>query len=124
MSASPPRVVDLDEAFRRIHETWSPRLAARVGTHDVRLARLEGEFCWHTHEEEDELFLVLEGTLRIELRDGVLELGPGQLTVIPHGVEHKPVADGSVRVLLVEPSSTRNTGGERNERTIDEVEPV
>lgn len=124
MTASLPRVVDLEEAFGRIRETWSPRRAARVGDYDVRLARLEGPFCWHAHDDEDELFLVLEGRLRILFRDGEVALGPQQLVVVPRGVEHKPVADGPVRVLLLEPSTTRNTGGETNEMTVEDVEPI
>jgi len=85
----------------------------------VKLAKLEGEFIWHHHEHEDELFLVLEGHLEIHLREGVVALDPGELFIVPRGVEHKPVASGETHVLLLEPASTLNTGNVRNDLTID-----
>jgi mannose-6-phosphate isomerase-like protein (cupin superfamily) len=85
----------------------------------VKLAKAKGEFVWHHHENEDELFLVLDGTLRLEFRDGAVTLGPGELYIIPRGVEHRPVASGEVHLLLFEPVSTLNTGNVRNERTVE-----
>lgn len=114
--------IDLREKLERFDERWSPRVVAELNGQHVKLAKLEGEFVWHAHADEDELFLVLEGRLRIELRDGVVELGPGQMAVVPRGVEHRPVATGEVHVLLFEPAGTLNTGNVRDERTVDEPE--
>jgi mannose-6-phosphate isomerase-like protein (cupin superfamily) len=88
----------------------------------VKLAKLEGEFVWHQHEHEDELFLVIEGRLRMELRDGVVVLEPGELLIVPRGVEHRPVAERACSVLLFEPASTLNTGDVASERTIRQPE--
>jgi mannose-6-phosphate isomerase-like protein (cupin superfamily) len=104
-------VVRLEDKFRRIEERWDPRIVAEIGDQVVRLAKVEGEFVWHRHEAEDELFWVVSGRLRIELRGRTLELGPGELCVIPRGVEHKPAADEETHIVLIEPRSTSNTGG-------------
>ena len=114
--------VDLSEKLGQFDERWSPRIVAELNGQHVKLAKLEGEFVWHHHEKEDELFLVLRGHLAIHLRDRVVELGPGELFVVPRGVEHRPVAAEETHVLLLEPSSTRNTGNVRNERTVDQPE--
>ena len=102
--------LDLDHAFASITEYWRPRCIAELNGQEVKIAKVKGEFVWHHHEHEDELFLVHKGTLRIELRDGELVLGPGQLAVIPRGVEHRPVAEDEVELLLFEPAGVRNTG--------------
>jgi len=102
--------VSLAEKFSRFADQWSPKLIGELNGQYVKLAKLEGEFHWHAHAEEDELFLVVRGRLRIELRDGVVELGPGELVVVPRGVEHRPVADEEAEVLLFEPKSTVNVG--------------
>ena len=111
------RPIDLAEKLALVREPWRPRIVAELNGQHVRLARLEGEFVWHRHADEDELFLVLEGRLRILLRDGEIELGPGQLAVVPRGVEHKPVAEPACAVLLFEPAATVNTGDSGGERT-------
>jgi mannose-6-phosphate isomerase-like protein (cupin superfamily) len=108
-------VVDLADKLGLFSERWSPKVVARLNDYEVKLARLEGEFVWHTHDDTDELFLVIEGSLTIGLRDasGVrssVSLRPGQLYVVPRGVEHCPVADGEVSVLLIEPAGVVNTG--------------
>lgn len=105
-----PKSLDLDRAFASIDEHWRPQRVARLNGQEVKLAKVKGEFVWHHHEHEDELFLVHKGTLRIELRDGELVLGPGQMAVIPRGVEHRPVAEEEVELLLFEPAGVRNTG--------------
>ena len=110
-------VVNLAEKLGKIHAPWRPRIVARLNDHEVRLARLEGEFVWHSHPETDELFLVIEGQLRILMRGGVVTLGPGDLYVVPRGVEHCPVAENECGVLLLEPSGTLNTGDAGGERT-------
>ena len=112
-----PRKLDLAAAFASFDETWSPRLAARVDDYDVRLVKLEGEFVWHSHEREDELFLVVAGRLLLRFRDHEEELGPGELIVVPRGIEHLPVALEPTQVVLFERSSVVNTGSAGGERT-------
>ncbi|RDZ65214.1 cupin domain-containing protein [Haloferax sp. Atlit-12N] len=103
--------VNLDENFASFDETWAPRIAAELNDYAVKVAKLDGEFVWHAHDETDELFLVRDGRLRIEFRDrDDAELGPGDLLVVPRGVEHRPVALEPTEVLLVEPTETLNTG--------------
>jgi mannose-6-phosphate isomerase-like protein (cupin superfamily) len=103
-------VVDLNEKFDLFAEHWSPKVVARLNDYEVKAVRIKGEFVWHTHEDTDELFLVIEGRLTIQLRDRDVLVGPGQLFVVPRGVEHCPRADGEVRALLLEPSGVVNTG--------------
>jgi mannose-6-phosphate isomerase-like protein (cupin superfamily) len=112
-------VINLAEKFALIDAFWSPRIVAELNGQHVKLVRLKGEFVWHHHETEDELFLVIEGNLMIRLRDGDLHLRPGECVIIPHGVEHQPVAEEEVHVLLLEPAGTLNTGTERTGRTVD-----
>ena len=110
-------VVDLDEKFGRFSEHWSPKLVARLNDYEVKLVRAQGDFVWHTHEDTDELFLVLDGELTIQLRDREVVVGPGQLFVVPRGVEHCPRADGEVKALLLEPAGVVNTGDAGGELT-------
>jgi mannose-6-phosphate isomerase-like protein (cupin superfamily) len=119
-----PERIDLREKLALFDARWSPRVVAELNGQHVKLVKLEGEFVWHSHAEEDELFLVLEGTLRMELRDGTIELAPGQMLVVPRGIEHRPVAEGETHVLLFEPAGTLNTGDVRNERTVEEPERI
>lgn len=102
--------VNLAGRFAAISEHWRPEVVAALNGQEVKLARVLGEFVWHHHADEDELFLVIRGRLRIEFRDGIVELGAGELLVVPRGVEHRPVADEEVEMLLFEPAATRNTG--------------
>ncbi len=104
------RVVDLAERLAQFSEHWSPRVVARLNDYEVKVAKLEGEFVWHSHLDTDELFLVLSGELTIGLRDVEVCLGPGQLFVVPRGVEHRPVATGEAQVVLIEPGGVVNTG--------------
>jgi mannose-6-phosphate isomerase-like protein (cupin superfamily) len=105
--------VNLPEKFETFSDHWAPRIVARYNDNDVCLVRVEGEFVWHKHDETDDLFLVLDGELDIELRDRTVTLGPGELFVVPTGVEHRPVARrGEVKLLLMEPRGTPNTGDE------------
>lgn len=103
-------VVDLDEKFALFSSPWSPKLVARLNDYEVKLVKVQGEFVWHSHEDTDELFLVIEGRLTIQLRDRDVILGPGQLFVVPRGVEHCPRADEEVKALLLEPAGVVNTG--------------
>lgn len=115
--------VNLAEKLARIGEHWSPHVAGELNGQHVKLARLKGEFVWHHHEREDELFLVLRGTLRMQFRTHEVVLEEGEMLVVPAGVEHRPVADDEVHVMLFEPATTLNTGNVRNELTRD-VLPV
>jgi mannose-6-phosphate isomerase-like protein (cupin superfamily) len=110
-------VHNLDAAFALIPEPWQPHRLASVNDYDVKVARLRGEFVWHAHPETDELFLVIEGRLTIQLRDGDVELGPHDVFVVPRGVEHCPKADEDALVVMVEPKGTVNTGDRPGERT-------
>lgn len=116
--------IDVAERFSRFSEHWQPRIVAELNGQQVKLAKFAGEFVWHHHEHEDELFLVVAGRFRMELRDGTVELGPGEMLVVPRGVEHRPVADEEVSVLLFEPAGTVNTGNVRSERTIESPERI
>lgn len=116
--------VNLAEKLGLIREHWTPKVVAALNGQEVKLVKLQGEFVWHHHDREDELFLVLKGRLRMELRDGMLVLGPGEMVVVPRGVEHRPCADEEVELLLFEPASTLNTGNVVDERTVFEPERI
>lgn len=111
--------VNLEESLARIREPWSPRIVGALNGQHVKLARLRGEFVWHRHADADELFLVLSGVLRMELRDREVEVRQGEFVIVPRGVEHRPVAPEEVEVLLFEPEGTRNTGDAEDPRTIE-----
>ncbi len=106
----PPTKTNLHESAATLTEPWRPRTVAEVSGHSAKLARLKGEFVWHQHDDADEMFLCVEGTFRIEFRDGNVELNPGDLLTIPAGVEHRPVADDEAVALLFERQGLRNTG--------------
>lgn len=116
------RKVDLVETLTRIDEHWSPRIVGEVNDQHVKLAKIRGTFDWHHHENEDELFLVLHGTLVMRLRDREVTLEPGTMFIVPRGVEHQPHAEEEVHILLFEPATTRNTGNVTTERTIESPE--
>lgn len=105
-----PEPVRLAEKLSAFSEHWSPKVVADFNGHDVMVVKVQGEFVWHAHPDTDDFFLVLKGRLRIELRDGAVTLGPGELYVVPQGVEHRPVAEEEVHLLLIEPAGTPNTG--------------
>jgi len=109
--------VNLAEKFGLFHEQWSPKIVAQVNGNDVRLAKLEGEFVWHAHDESDEMFLVHKGDLVIHLRDGQLTLSEGEMAVVPRGVEHKPEAAAEALVLVVVQAEAVNTGDAGGKRT-------
>nr|WP_234717074.1 cupin domain-containing protein [Ensifer adhaerens] len=100
-----------------IAELWQPRVVAEMNDYQFKLVRIEGDFIWHDHPESDETFIVLDGVLRIDFRDGAVRLGPGEMFVVPRGVEHKPFAESEVRLLLIEPRGVLNTGHAGGERT-------
>ncbi len=117
--------VDLAEKLGSFTETWSPRIVGELNGQHVKVVKVEGEFLWHHHDEEDELFLVLEGRLRIEFRDQApISLEKDQFLIVPRGVEHKPVAEPKACVLLMEPASTRNTGNVSSNRTVEDPKRI
>ena len=109
--------VNLSDKFSLFEEHWSPKIAGEVNDSYVKLVKLQGDFVWHKHDEEDEMFLVVRGNIVIKLRDGDVHLGEGEFVIIPRGVEHMPVAEEEAHVLLFEPKTVLNTGDVRNERT-------
>ena len=111
--------IDLAKKFSLFSEHWSPRVVGELNDSYVKLVRLKGEFVWHQHDNEDELFLVIKGTLVIRLRARDLTIREGQFVIIPKGVEHLPVAEEEVLVMLLEPKATLNTGNLHNERTVE-----
>ena len=114
--------VNLSEKLALFSEHWSPKVVGELNGQHVKLAKLQGEFDWHHHENEDELFLVLHGALEIHLRDQVVHLTEGEFFIVPKGAEHKPVAEQEAHILLLEPASTLNTGNLRNDRTVDTLD--
>jgi mannose-6-phosphate isomerase-like protein (cupin superfamily) len=113
------QAINLQQKLSLIREQWSPRVIAELNDYQFKVVRIEGEFIWHDHPETDEAFLVLEGELRIDFRDGAVRLGPGELFVVPRGVEHKPFAEREVKLLLVEPRGVLNTGHAGGQRTAE-----
>ena len=111
------QAINLRSKFEQITQLWSPRVVAQLNDYQFKLVRLQGEFIWHDHPDTDETFLVLEGRLRIELEDGAIELGAGELYVVPKGRRHKPAAREEAKVLLIEPRGVINTGREGGART-------
>ena len=118
------RKVNVEEKFGRFQEYWRPKIIGELNDSYVKAVKLKGEFVWHEHEQEDELFFVTKGTLIIKLRDGDLQLAAGEFVIIPRRVEHLPVADDEVHALLVEAKTTVNTGTVANERTVAELERI
>jgi mannose-6-phosphate isomerase-like protein (cupin superfamily) len=109
--------ISIAAKLSQIHEHWSPTIIAELNGQQVKAAKFQGAFAWHHHANEDELFLVIKGRFRLEFRDRVVDLAAGDMIVVPRGVEHRPVAEEEVEVLLFEPASTLNTGNIRNEMT-------
>lgn len=116
------RKVNLREALARFDTYWDPKIVGELNGQHVKLVKLEGEFVWHSHADEDELFLVLEGSLDMQFRDHVVTVEAGEFIIVPRGTEHRPVAEREVHVLLFEPASTLNTGDVTSERTVRDPE--
>lgn len=116
--------VSIARKFRTFDDLWSPKIVGELNDSYVKLVKLKGEFVWHQHDDEDELFLVVKGSLRICLRDQDLQLEAGEFAIIPRGVEHLPVAEHEVQVLLMEPKSTVNTGTARGPRTVESLDRI
>ncbi|MCW5875951.1 MAG: cupin domain-containing protein [Anaerolineales bacterium] len=114
--------INLNDQLGLFSEHWSPRIIAQLNDYYVKLVKLQGDFVWHSHPETDELLLVVEGELHIDLRDGALTLRPGEMCVVPKGVEHKPYAENECAILMVELAGTLNTGDAGGERTVQQPE--
>jgi mannose-6-phosphate isomerase-like protein (cupin superfamily) len=118
------QTINLQHKFSLITDRWNPRILGEVNDCAIKAVKLQGEFVWHHHDTEDELFLVTKGTLRMKFRDHEAIVREGEFVIVPHGVEHMPVADEEVHLVLIEPKSTRNTGNITNERTVAEPERI
>ena len=116
--------VNLADKFSMFNGLWEPKIVGELNNQHVKIAKLKGEFVWHDHENEDELFMVIKGHLTIKLRDGDVELDEGELFIIPKGVEHMPVAENEVQVLMFEPKGTVNTGNVDSDKTIKDIEVI
>jgi mannose-6-phosphate isomerase-like protein (cupin superfamily) len=116
--------VNLNQKFSQFQDYWQPKIAGELNDTYIKLVKSKGEFVWHHHETEDELFLVVKGTLLIKLRDGDILLREGEFVIIPKGVEHLPIAQEEAHVLLLEPKTTLNTGNVQNERTVSNPEQI
>jgi mannose-6-phosphate isomerase-like protein (cupin superfamily) len=114
--------VNLQEKLMSVKEYWSPKIVGDLNDSYVKIVKLKGEFVWHHHDDEDELFLVVKGRLRMKFRDRDVIVAPGEFIIVRKGVEHLPVADEEVHLVLFEPKTTLNTGNVRNERTVVELE--
>jgi len=111
--------INLQDKFSKFDSLWSPKVIAEMNAYQFKLAKVQGEFVWHDHPETDEVFIVIAGTLDIEFRDGKVTLEPGEMFVVPKGVEHKPVAENECQIMLVEPKGVVNTGQTENELTAE-----
>ncbi|WP_329129810.1 cupin domain-containing protein [Streptomyces sp. NBC_01476] len=120
-TTKPATAVNIDAKLAQFAEHWAPRRIAGINDYDVKIAKVQGDFVWHTHDETDELFLVISGRLVLQLRDGDVILGPGEIYVVPKGVEHCPRADEETAILLLEPAGTVNTGSAGGPRTREPV---
>lgn len=116
--------VNITEKLSQFQDYYNPRIVGELNGQQVKVVKLKGEFVWHHHDNEDELFLIVNGKLKMEFRDKTVEVNPGEFIIVPRGVEHKPVADEEVHLLLFEPASTLNTGNLENERTRKELEKI
>ena len=111
------KIVNLREKLARVADHWTPRVVAQMNDYQFKIVKLQGDFVWHSHADTDETFFVVDGELRIDLRDGPVHLHAGDLYVVPRGVEHKPYAEHEASVMLIEPCGVLNTGDEKSERT-------
>jgi mannose-6-phosphate isomerase-like protein (cupin superfamily) len=116
--------INLEEKFSRITDYWNPRVAGELNGQMVKLVKFQGEFVWHKHDDEDEMFFVVEGEFDMELRDQTITLRKNEFLIIPRGTEHRPVATNEVSVMLFEPATTLNTGDQKNERTKENLERI
>lgn len=117
-------VINIEQKLSLFADQWSPKIIGSLNGQDVKLAKLKGEFVWHDHKDEDELFMVIKGTLKIEFRDRTETLTEGEMIIVPKGVEHKPIAEEEVHILLFEPSAIKHTGDIKTDITVTEYEKI
>jgi len=113
------QAINLDQKFGLFAEQWQPKVIAEMNDYQFKIVKLEGDFVWHDHQDTDETFIVLDGELRIDFRDGAVTLGPGEMFVVPKGIEHKPYAEKEVKLMLIEPRGVPNTGEAGGDRTAE-----
>lgn len=118
------KVINFAEKFNLIHEFWNPKIAGELNGQQVKLAKVKGEFVWHDHANEDELFIVLKGELNIEFRDKTVTIREGEMIIVPKGVEHRPIAKEEVHLLLFEPASTKHTGDVKCDLTVEKFDSI
>jgi len=116
--------INIGEKLQQFSDYWNPRIVGELNGQYVKLVKVQGEFIWHQHKDEDELFMLITGNFSIELRDKTIQLKPGEMVIIPKGVEHKPIAEGEAHILLFEPKEVLNTGNIQNERTRTQLEKI
>ena len=116
--------INIDQKLSLFNDHWNPRIIGELNKQHVKLAKIKGEFIWHKHDDEDEMFLVLKGTLKIEFRDRTETIQENEIIIVPKGVEHKPIAEEEVSIMLFEPATTINTGALENERTRKNLESI
>lgn len=116
--------INIHQKFGLFDDLWSPKIVGKLNGQAVKLAKVQGEFVWHNHENEDELFYIIRGTLKIEFEDKTIELNEGEMLIVPKGVEHKPIAEEEVWLLLFEPMSTKHTGAVESELTVENYEYI
>ena len=119
-----PKAINLSDKLAKIDALWTPKIVAQMNDYYIKLVKIEDEFVWHSHPETDEVFLVIEGSMRIDFRDGAVELSEGEMVVVPRGKEHKPFAERECKILLIEPTETVNTGDAGGDRTVADLEWV
>lgn len=117
-------VVNLEEKFGLFEDHWNPRIVGQLNGQEVKIAKVKGEFVWHNHKNEDEMFLIIKGQLKIDFEDGMRTLNQGEMLIVPKGVEHKPIAEEETWIMLFEPQSTAHTGEVRSHLTVDEPEKI
>jgi mannose-6-phosphate isomerase-like protein (cupin superfamily) len=118
------KVVNVKEKFGLFTDHWSPRIIGQLNGQDVKIAKVKGEFVWHNHKEEDELFYIIKGSLKIDFEDGLRTLNEGDMLIIPKGVEHKPIAEEEVWLMLFEPQETKHTGEVQHELTVETYKKI
>ena len=116
--------INLSDKFSLFNDHWSPKIIGELNGQDVKIAKVKGEFVWHHHAAEDELFFVIKGLLKIEFRNETVQLAPGEMLIVPHGVEHKPIADDEVWLMLFEPAATKHTGDVKHDLTVETYERI
>ncbi|MBU2019299.1 MAG: cupin domain-containing protein [Bacteroidetes bacterium] len=118
------KVINIADKFSCFQDHWSPKIIGEMNGQEIKLAKIKGEFVWHDYKEEDELFIVVKGTLKIEFRDRTLEINEGEMVIVPKGVEHKPIAEEEVFIMLIEPKGIKHTGDVKHDLTVEKYDKL